>query len=52
MNKSGPVSCGLILYTDVWVEPINFGTLVVKGLIFVSRFLASTETCADTKFRM
>ena len=32
------------LYTNVWVEPINFGTLVVKGLteIFVDKFLAST----------
>ena len=35
MNKSGPVSCGLIsnyilrLYTYVWVEPINISTLVV-----------------------
>ena len=31
VNKSGPVSCGLIsnylgYYTNVWVEPINFGT--------------------------
>ena len=44
----------LRLYTNLWVEPINFGTLVVKGLtqIFVDKFLASTETCADTKFRM
>ena len=40
MNKFGPVSCGLILnyilrlYTklNVWVETINFGTVVVKGL--------------------
>ena len=39
VNKSGPVSCELIskylgynYYTNVWVEPINFGTLVVKGL--------------------
>ena len=42
------------LLSNVWVEQINFGTLVVKGLtgIFVDKFLASTETCADTKFRM
>ena len=42
----------LRLYTNVWVEPIIIGTLVVKGLIFVDESLASTETCADTKFRM
>ena len=44
----------LRLYTNVWVEPINFGTLVVKGLtyIFVDKFLASTKTSADTKFCM
>ena len=41
------------LYSIVWVEPINIGTLVVKGLkIFVDDFLASTETYAATMFRM
>ena len=44
----------LRLHTNVWVESINIGTLVVKGLmyIFVDESLASTKTCADTKFRM
>ena len=44
----------LRLYTNAWVEPIKIGTLVVKGLmhIFVDESLASTKTCADTKFRM
>ena len=44
----------LRLYTNVWVEAINIRTLVVKGLtqVFVDEYLASTETCADTKFRM
>ena len=44
----------LRLYSNVWVEPINIGTPVVKGLklIFVDYFLASTETCVATKFRM
>ena len=34
------------------VEPINISTLVVKGLtlIFVDESLASTKTCANTKF--
>ena len=36
----------------MWVEPMNIGTLVVKGLTFVDESLASTETCADTKFHV
>ena len=32
------------------MEPINSGTPVVKGLTFVDESLASTKTCADTKF--
>ena len=40
----------LRLYTNVWVEPINIGTLVVKGLIFLDESLASTETYTDTNF--
>ena len=42
------------LYSNVWVEPINIGTLVVKELksIFVDDSLASTETYAATKFHM
>ena len=56
MHKSGPVSYGLIssylgCNTNVWVEPINIGTLYsIKWEIFVDESLASTETCADTKF--
>ena len=42
----------LRLYTNVWVEPINIETLVVKRLIFVDESLASPETCADVKFHM
>ena len=34
------------LMANVWVETINIGTLVVKGL-FVDESLASTETCSE-----
>ena len=40
------------LCTNVWVEPMNTGTLVVIGLTFVDESLASTETCADAKFHV
>ena len=36
------------LIASVRVEAINIDTLVVKGLlVFVDKFLASTETCSD-----
>ena len=41
----------LRLYSNVWVEPIN-SMLVVKGFTFVGESLASTQTCADTKFHV
>ena len=38
-------------YTNVWLGPINIGTLVVKGK-FVDEYLALNETCSDTKFHV